>query len=95
MKITQEEVQKVAALARLDLTEKEVEQMTRQLDNILSYVAKLDKLDTRGVPVTTHTQNITNAFRADEVRESLARDKALANGPRHNEDAFIVPKIIT
>ena len=95
MKITQEEVQKVAALARLDLTEKEVEQMTRQLDNILSYVAKLDKLDTSGVPVTTHTQNITNAFRADEVRESLPRDKALANGPRHNEDAFIVPKIIT
>ena len=93
--MTKDEVIKVAALARLELTEKEIEQMTRQLDTILSYVAKLDELDTTGVAVTTHTQDVTNAFREDEVSESLSRQQALANGPRKNEEAFIVPKIIT
>jgi aspartyl-tRNA(Asn)/glutamyl-tRNA(Gln) amidotransferase subunit C len=95
MKITQQEVENVARLARLDLADQEVEQMTRQLDTILSYVAKLDELNTDGIAVTTHTQSVTNAFRDDEVRESLPRDKALANGPKQNGEAFVVPKIIT
>ncbi len=95
MKITKEEVEKVAALARLQLTENEVEQMTRQLDTILSYVAKLDELNTDNIPVTTHTQPVTNAFRDDIVQESLPKDKALANAPLADEEAFTVPKIIT
>jgi aspartyl-tRNA(Asn)/glutamyl-tRNA(Gln) amidotransferase subunit C len=95
MKITQQEVENVARLARLDLADQEVEQMTRQLDTILSYVAKLDELNTDGIAVPTHTQSVTNAFRDDEVRESLPRDKALANGPKQNGEAFVVPKIIT
>jgi len=95
MKITREEVENVARLARLELAGEEVERMTRQLDNILSYVAKLDELDTTGVAVTTHTQSVTNAFRDDEVRESLPREKALANAPQQNGEAFVVPKIIT
>ncbi len=95
MKITQQEVENVARLARLDLGKEEVDQMTRQLDTILSYVAKLDELDTDGIEVTTHTQSVTNAFRDDEVRKSLPREKALANGPKQNGEAFVVPKIIT
>ena len=95
MKITREEVENVARLARLELAGEEVERMTSQLDNILSYVAKLDELDTTNVAVTTHTQSVTNAFRDDEVRESLPREKALANGPQQNGEAFVVPKIIT
>ncbi|MBW2328079.1 MAG: Asp-tRNA(Asn)/Glu-tRNA(Gln) amidotransferase subunit GatC [Deltaproteobacteria bacterium] len=95
MKITREEVENVASLARLELAGEEVERMTRQLDTILSYVAKLDELDTTGVAVTTHTQSVTNAFRDDEVRESLPREKALANAPKQNGEAFVVPKIIT
>ena len=94
MKITREEVENVARLARLDLAVDEVDTMTRQLDNILSYVAKLDELDTTGVPVTTHTQDVSNAFRDDEVRESLPREQALANAPKQNGEAFVVPKII-
>jgi len=94
MKITREEVENVARLARLDLADDEVDTMTRQLDNILSYVAKLDELDTTGVPVTTHTQNVSNAFRDDEVQESLPREKALANAPKQDGEAFVVPKII-
>jgi aspartyl-tRNA(Asn)/glutamyl-tRNA(Gln) amidotransferase subunit C len=95
MKITREEVENVARLARLELAGEEVDKMTSQLDTILSYVAKLDELETTGVAVTTHTQSVTNAFRDDEVRESLPRKKALANGPQQNGEAFIVPKIIT
>jgi aspartyl-tRNA(Asn)/glutamyl-tRNA(Gln) amidotransferase subunit C len=94
MKITKQEVENVARLARLELSASEVDRMTRQLDTILSYVAKLDELDTSGVPVTTHTQSMTNAFRDDEVRESLPREAALANGPKQNDEAFVVPKII-
>ena len=95
MKITREEVENVARLARLELAGEEVERMTSQLDTILSYVAKLDELDTTNVAVTTHTQSVTNAFREDEVRESLPREKALANAPKQNGEAFVVPKIIT
>ena len=94
MKITREEVENVARLARLELAGEEVDKMTNQLDTILSYVAKLDELDTTNVAVTTHTQSVTNAFRDDEVRESLPREKALANGPKQNGEAFVVPKII-
>ena len=94
MKITREEVQHVAKLARLELSANEVERMTGQLDAILSYVAKLDELDTSGVAVTTHTQNVVNAFREDEVRPSLPREHALANGPDQNGEAFVVPRVI-
>ncbi len=95
MKITQEEVQRVAKLARLDLSAAEVERMTGQLDAILSYVAKLDELDTTGVAVTTHTQEVVNAFRDDEVQESLPREHALANAPEQNGESFVVPRIIS
>jgi aspartyl-tRNA(Asn)/glutamyl-tRNA(Gln) amidotransferase subunit C len=94
MKITKEEVEYVAHLARLHLKEDELLQMTAQLDTILSYVAKLDELDTSGVAPTTHAFSITNAFRDDLVRESLDQDEALANGPQQNGEAFVVPRII-
>jgi aspartyl-tRNA(Asn)/glutamyl-tRNA(Gln) amidotransferase subunit C len=94
MKITTEEVRHVAKLARLDLSDAEVDRMTGQLDAILTYVAKLDELDTTHVAVTTHTQQGVNAFREDEVRPSLPREKALANGPEQNGESFVVPRVI-
>jgi len=94
MKIRREEVEHVARLARLDLAPDEIERMTGQLDTILNYVAKLDEIDTTGVTETTHTQRVCNAFREDEVRPSLPRDRALANAPQDNGEAFVVPKII-
>lgn len=94
MKITREEVEHVARLSRLNMSEKELERMTKQLDTILLYVDKLDALDTTGVAPTTHAFSIKNAFREDEVQESLPREEALLNGPKVNEEAFIVPKII-
>ncbi|MCF8056085.1 MAG: Asp-tRNA(Asn)/Glu-tRNA(Gln) amidotransferase subunit GatC [Desulfocapsa sp.] len=94
MNISREEVEHVASLSRLNLSEEELVRMTGQLDTILSYVAKLDELDTRGVAPTTHAFSNQNAFREDEVQESLPRDEALANGPKQNGEAFVVPKII-
>ena len=84
----------VAKLARLDLTDAEVDRMTGQLDAILTYVAKLDELETTGVVATTHTQQVVNAFRDDAVRPSLPREQALANGPEQNGESFVVPRVI-
>ena len=94
MKITPQEVSHVAELARLHMSQAEVEEMTRQLDDILSYVAKLNELDTEGIEPTTHTIAIENAFREDEVKPSLAREKTLANAPRQNGESFVVPRVI-
>jgi len=94
MKIRQEEVEHVAHLARLNLDDDELAQMTEQLDMILGYVAKLDELDTKGIEPTTHAFSITNAFRDDSVKESLEQARALENGPEQNGESFIVPRII-
>lgn len=94
MKITKEEVERVAHLARLNLSVQELEIMTGQLDTILSYVAKLDELDTTDVPAMTHAFSVSNAFREDRVTDSLTRTEALANSPCQNGEAFVVPRII-
>ncbi len=94
MKITADEVLYVAKLARLEVPAAEVEPTTRQLDRILRYVDKLNELNTEGVKPTTHALAVTNAFRDDEVRQSLPQETALANGPRQNGEAFVVPKVI-
>lgn len=87
-------MQHVAELARLELSEAEVDRMTGQLDAILTYVAKLDELDTTGTTVTTDAQEVVSALREDEVRSSLTRQEALANAPEQNGESFIVPRII-
>ena len=94
MKITRKEVEHVAHLARLHLGSEELDLMTEQLDMILSYVAKLEELDTEGIEPTTHAFSISNAFREDIVEPSLDQDEALANGPDHNDDSFVVPRVI-
>jgi aspartyl-tRNA(Asn)/glutamyl-tRNA(Gln) amidotransferase subunit C len=94
MKISREEVEHVALLARLNLSEAELEKMTVQLDEILSYVAKLEELDTSGIEPTTHAFSISNAFREDVIKESLSREEALKNCAVKNGEAFIVPRII-
>ena len=94
MKITPAEISHVADLARLNMSPEEGEAMARQLDEILSYVAKLNELDTDGVAPTTHAISIVNAFREDEVKPSLPREKTLANAPRQNGESFVVPRVI-
>ena len=94
MKITIDEVEYVANLARLELKPAEAAAMADQLAQILSYVDKLNELDTSKVEPTTHAISTTNAFRDDELRDSLGQEKALANSPRQNGEAFVVPRVI-
>ncbi len=93
-RITRKEVDHVARLARLALSEEERELMTRQLDRILGYVDKLNELDTAQVEPTSHVIPMENVMREDAVRPSLAQDDALANAPNRDGTFFRVPRII-
>lgn len=94
MKITREEVEHVAKLARLALTAEEVDTFTGQMDGILAYVEKLNELDTDNIVPTSHAVPVENAFREDVVRPSIGVDNALANAPDRVEGFFRVPKVI-
>jgi aspartyl-tRNA(Asn)/glutamyl-tRNA(Gln) amidotransferase subunit C len=94
MALTPDTVRQVAHLARLTLSDEEVELFTRQLNDILSYVEKLNELETTDVPPMAHVLELNNAFREDEVTESLPLDEALANAPDRKWNSFAVPKII-
>ncbi|HEX9136539.1 MAG TPA: Asp-tRNA(Asn)/Glu-tRNA(Gln) amidotransferase subunit GatC, partial [Nitrospirota bacterium] len=77
MKITKQEVEHVARLARLELSEKEKETLTDQLSNILTYVEQLNELDTKGVEPTSHVLDINNVMREDVPEAGLSQDLAL------------------
>lgn len=94
MKITITEVEHVADLARLTFSDEEKKLFTRQLDDILTYVDKLNELDTSGVEPTSHVLPIRNVFKGDEPGPSLAPDDALGNAPERSGDFYRVPKII-
>jgi len=93
-KISKEEVHHVATLARLELTEDEEERMTVQMNDILTYMDKLNELDTANIPPTTHATQLENVFRPDEVVDSIDRERALANAPQNDGVHFVVPKVI-
>jgi aspartyl-tRNA(Asn)/glutamyl-tRNA(Gln) amidotransferase subunit C len=93
-KITRAEVEHVARLARLELSENEKERMTAQLDAILGYIDTLNALDTAGVEPTTTVIPMVSVMREDAVRPSLDREDALANAPDREDGFFRVPRII-
>ena len=84
-----------ANLARLELSDAEIDKFADQVGDILKYVDTLEKVDTTDVPATSHAIELTNAFRADEVRDHLDRDQALANAPEKESGAFVVPKVVS
>jgi aspartyl-tRNA(Asn)/glutamyl-tRNA(Gln) amidotransferase subunit C len=94
MKITRHDVKHVAGLARLKFTDDELELFTDQMNTLLSYFDTLQQLDTTGVEPSTHAVNLSNAFRDDRVRQSLAGEEALKNAPAPERGCFKVPKII-
>jgi len=94
LKITKEEVAYVAHLARLEFSEAEKEMFTGQLNDILLYMDKLNEVDTAGVEPLSHAISLSNAFREDEVRESLSQERSLANAPDPRGEFFRVPKVI-
>ena len=95
MKISKQEVEHVAKLARLEITETEKEAFSQQLSAILTYVEKLNQLKTEGVEPTATVLGQTNVFREDKARPSLPVEKAVANAPESADGFFVVPKIIS
>lgn len=93
-KITRQEVEHVASLARLSLGEAELEAFAEQLGKILQYADKLKELNTEGVPPTAHPLPIRNVFREDVARPSLPVEEALSNAPDRDGDFFRVPSIV-
>jgi len=94
LKITQELVDHVARLARLDLTGEESVKMQTQLGDILGYIGLLDELDLSDVPPTSHVIEMVNVMRDDEVKPSLPVERGLANAPAREGTMFKVPRII-
>ena len=95
MQISRAEVQHIARLARLHLGEAEEEAFTRQLNQVLEHVAKLNELDTTGVEPTYHVlATLRNVWRPDEVRPGLSQQDALRNAPDPAAGGFRVPKIV-
>ena len=93
-KISLEQVDHVARLARLELSAADKERMRSELDGILSYIDKLRALDTRAVEPTSHAVPVTNVMRDDVEGPSLPQEDMLANAPDRHRDMFRVPKII-
>jgi aspartyl/glutamyl-tRNA(Asn/Gln) amidotransferase subunit C (EC 6.3.5.-) len=94
MKISREEVEYVAMLARLELTARETEEYTGNLNSILEYAAMLEKLDTSDVLPTAHAVPLHNVMREDVVKPSMDAAKVLANAPDAENGFFKVPKIV-
>ena len=92
--ISREEVQHVARLARLHLTDDEAERMREQLDAILAYIDKLRELDVEGVEPTAHAVPLVNVMRDDALAPCLPQEQALANAPDRAGEFFRVPRII-
>lgn len=94
MKISYEQVEHVARLARLALSREEKEKMRAQLDAILTYIDKLNQLDTSQTEPTSHVIPMTNVFREDKIHPSLSQEQALANAPDRQGALFRVPRIL-
>jgi aspartyl-tRNA(Asn)/glutamyl-tRNA(Gln) amidotransferase subunit C len=94
MKLSREEVLHIARLARLGLTEAEVDRLSEQLSNILENFEILQKVDTSDVPPTAQSIALQNVMRDDEVTPSLPADEILANAPRREGDCFRVRAVL-
>ncbi|MCU6712660.1 Asp-tRNA(Asn)/Glu-tRNA(Gln) amidotransferase subunit GatC [Paenibacillus sp. J5C_2022] len=94
MSITLKDVEHVANLARLELSDAEKEQFTGQLNAILKYAEKLNELDTDGVEPTSHVLNVTNVMREDVVKPSLPIEKVLQNAPDEEDGQIKVPAVL-
>ena len=94
MSIDKNTVKYVAKLSRIELQENALEDFTVQLDKILTYIEKLNQLDTKNTPATSHVLELKNVFRKDENRTSLENEIVLENAPEEENGHFKVPKII-
>ena len=94
MSISRAEVEKVSLLARLVLSDDELDRMTTQMGEILGYVDLLSELNTDAVEPMAHALDVANVMREDIAQPSLERDKALANAPHADEECYLVPAVL-
>lgn len=92
--ITREDVEHVAWLAHIDLSEEEKRVFTEQFNEILDYFEKIDDANTEDVPPTYHVLDLVNVYREDEARESMSREEALKNAPKKENGFFKAPRIV-
>lgn len=93
MKLSQQEVEHIATLARLRLTNTEKEKYAEQLSSILDYVDKLGTVDTTNVEPTSQVTGLTNITRPDVVENSGIAEELIANAPQHRDGFIVIPKI--
>ncbi len=94
MKIDQQTVYKVADLARIEIAANEVDTLTVEMNKILTFMEKLNELDTTGVKPLVYMNESANVWREDVVKQEISTADGLKNAARHNESFFFVPKII-
>ncbi|MDH4128841.1 MAG: Asp-tRNA(Asn)/Glu-tRNA(Gln) amidotransferase subunit GatC [Spirochaetota bacterium] len=94
MKITLEEIEKIATLARIALSNEEKEQLSNELTNILNYVEKINELDTTNVKPTAHILDIHNVFREDVVTPGMPTDDIIKLAPKSKDNFIVVPKVL-
>lgn len=94
MPISRDQVEKVALLGRLLLSEDELDTMTAQLGAILQYMDLLAEVDTTAVEPMAHAVEVSNVFRDDRVEPSLGREEALANAPHRDAECYLVPAVL-
>lgn len=94
MKIDRTTLDKIAHLARLEIDEKDAQKMMDDMNKMVSFVEKLNEVDTEGVdPLTTMSHEV-NALRNDEIKSQLTKEEVLKNAPKHDEQFFRVPKVL-
>lgn len=94
MKITEETVDRIAELAKLEFTPEEKTELMGDMNKILAFMEKLNELDTEGVEPLIYMSDQVNALRKDEVIQEITREEALKNAPKKDSDYFRVPKVL-
>lgn len=94
MRITEETVQYVAALAKLKVSDEEKQKVAKDLDTILDYIETMNELDTEGVEPMSHVLPVKNVFREDIVVNENNRDELIKNAPKKKDGCFAVPKTV-
>ncbi|GAB4140623.1 MAG: Asp-tRNA(Asn)/Glu-tRNA(Gln) amidotransferase subunit GatC [Planctomycetaceae bacterium] len=92
--LTTNDVAKVADLARLKLSDEEVQRLAKEMASILEYVEVLNEVSTDDVQPMAHAVDVVNVLRDDDIADSLPREAALANAPKSDGECFLVPQIL-
>ena len=94
MEITKKDIEHIADLSLLNLSEQEIERYTKDMQDIVSFAEQVNEVDTEGVDISAFALDTSNVFRKDEVRESLERESLLQNAPSTNGEAYQIPSMM-